>query len=171
MLLGGSHTATALGRARPTVAHKDSIPPPTCFTTGFLSSCHDLPAPGKAAGCRFWQLYHWPGKEHSLCQRVRQPPSFAKCCLTFLEVLPYLVASSCTFLFSDFPITSSCLSGHLTLETSCNRNMFTSAISHILPKSKTSIIHMISVPSSTFSIFLPGSSHTALGHRPESPVP
>lgn len=127
--------------------------PPMWFTTGFLSSCHDLPAPGEAAGCRcsssFWQLYHWPGKEHSPCQRVRQPPLFAKCCPTFLEVLPYLVASSCThtFVFSDFPTTNLCLSGHLTLETGCKRNMFKSAISHILPKSKTSIIHMISVPS------------------------
>lgn len=138
-----------------------------------------LASPGKAAGCgrssSFWQLCHWPDgwpeKEHSPCQRVRQLPSFAKCCQTFLEMLPYLVAYSCTcsFLFSDFPTTSLCPSGHLTLEAGCNGNMFTSTINHILFKSKPSAIHMISVPSSTFAAFLPSSSHTALEHRPESP--
>lgn len=117
MLLGGSHTAMALGSARPMVTHRDSVLPHTCFATGFLSPCHDSPA-GSGHSSSFWHLYRWPdgqpGEEHSPCQRVRQPPSFAKCCQTFLEMLPYLVASSCMCNFSfDLPRRSWCLSGHL----------------------------------------------------------
>lgn len=61
----------------------------------------------RGSSSSFWQLHHrpdgWPGKEHSPHQRVRQPPSFEKCCQTFLKMLPYLVASSCICSFLWFP--------------------------------------------------------------------
>lgn len=47
MLLGGSHTAMALGSDGPMVAHKDSVLPHKYFTTGFPSLCNNSPAQGK----------------------------------------------------------------------------------------------------------------------------
>lgn len=95
----------------------------------------------------------------------------SQCCQHFWRCFPIQQLPLARAGFSDFPMTNLCLSGHLTLETDCNGNTFTGTISCIFPKSKTSIIHMISVPSSAFSIFLPSSSHTALEHGPESPFP
>lgn len=121
LLPGGSLTTMALGNAMSMVTHTAQV----YFTVGFLSPCPDVPAQEK-------QLQHLAalpltaglGKNNIVrgwdCQ----------CCQTLLEMLPYPAASSCLCaIFSDFPMTNLCLSDHLTLETDCNGNTFTSAYS------------------------------------------
>lgn len=110
---------------------------------------------------------NWPGKKHSPLSEGGTPSAARHLWRCFpIQQLPTACA-----VFSDFVMTSLCPSGHLTLETSCNGNTFTNSINCIFPKPKTSTIHMISVPSSAFSIFLPSSSHIVLKHGPESPFP
>lgn len=157
------------------VTHKDTQKSPASgiFHYRFPLPCHDLPAQAKqlavgaAPASGSSATDSWPGKEHSPLSEAGTT-SVAR---HFWSCFPIQWLPLACAVFFDFPMTSLCLSGHLTLETDCNGNTFTSAINSILPKSKTSTIHIISVPSSAFSIFLPSSFHTVLEHGPESPFP
>lgn len=108
------------------VTPKDSVLPQIYFTISFLSPCHDMTAQAKqlavgaAPASGSSATDNWPGKIHSPLSEG----GTASVARHFWRCFPIQWLPPACAVFSAFPMTSLCLSGHLTLETDCNGNIY-----------------------------------------------
>lgn len=118
-LEAGSLTTMALGSARSMVTPKDSVLLQIYFIITFPMPW--LASPSEAAGCGCSSATdNWPGKIHAPLSEG----GTASVARHFWRCFPIQWLPPACAVFSAFPMTSLCLSDHLTLETNCNGNIY-----------------------------------------------